>query len=105
MMGCGPLELDCGDGTCFDFFALCDGFQDCSNGFDEDPALCASGVPPEWTCPTSYYNAADGCDCGCGAYDPDCPNATSAVCEYCSSGCSMSSCPGTIDPNNNALCI
>ena len=32
-------------------------------------------APAEWQailCPASYYNADDGCDCGCGAPDPDC---------------------------------
>jgi len=105
MMACGPFELPCGDGTCFTFLGLCDGSPDCATGVDEDPGVCASGVPADWTCPTSYYGTADGCDCGCGATDPDCPSGSSAVCEYCASGCSMSSCPGTIDPNNNAVCI
>lgn len=31
-------------------------------------------VPETWTCPEQYYNAQDGCDCNCGAYDPDCNN-------------------------------
>jgi len=29
-------------------------------------------VPPAWTCDAAAYNAADGCDCGCGDIDPDC---------------------------------
>jgi hypothetical protein len=29
-------------------------------------------LPLGWTCPANYYNATDGCDCGCGAVDPDC---------------------------------
>ena len=36
-------------------------------------ATPAGSVPPaEWTCSSSYYNANDGCDCNCGASDPDC---------------------------------
>jgi hypothetical protein len=35
--------------------------------FYASPAL-----PATWTCPASYYNANDGCDCSCGAPDPDC---------------------------------
>ena len=27
---------------------------------------------PGWTCPQSKYNTKDGCDCGCGVWDPDC---------------------------------
>jgi hypothetical protein len=25
-----------------------------------------------WTCSVAYYDAADGCDCECGVWDPDC---------------------------------
>jgi hypothetical protein len=34
--------------------------------------MCEGGVPPTWTCNPAYYDAADGCDCSCGATDPDC---------------------------------
>ncbi len=64
-------------------------------------------VPDEWGCDPSYYDTDDGCDCGCGALDPDCPNPTVDACEYCGY-------PGTcnegdddcseIQMNNNALC-
>lgn len=39
--------------------------------------------PPEaWTCFEVYFS--DGaCDCGCGAPDPDCPDATLDPCEFC----------------------
>ena len=29
-------------------------------------------IPPEWTCSPNFYDANDGCDCECGAPDPDC---------------------------------
>ncbi len=29
-------------------------------------------VPPEWTCDAGAYHHDDGCDCACGAPDPDC---------------------------------
>jgi len=32
----------------------------------------ALSIPLNWTCLSEYYNTSDGCDCGCGAYDPDC---------------------------------
>lgn len=55
----------CGDGVC---------------DFDEDESRCADdcggsvsgGPPPEWTCPPGWWNAREGCDCECGARDPDC---------------------------------
>ena len=31
------------------------------------------------TCSTDYYAAEDGCDCDCGAYDPDCDIAGQEV--------------------------
>jgi hypothetical protein len=34
-------------------------------------ALCID-IPANWTCDPVYYDAGDGCDCGCGAIDPDC---------------------------------
>ena len=38
---------------------------------DEESEL-DDGVPEEWTCNEAFYDARDGCDCECGAYDPDC---------------------------------
>jgi hypothetical protein len=29
-------------------------------------------IPSQWTCSASWFAANDGCDCGCGAPDPDC---------------------------------
>lgn len=47
------------------------------------------GAPPvpdaatEGACPDSYLGAGDGCDCGCGVVDPDCPTPLQASdCEY-----------------------
>ena len=28
--------------------------------------------PKAWKCDALFYDAGDGCDCGCGAVDPDC---------------------------------
>src|SRR4051812_11950551 len=42
-------------------------------------ALCAAAaapaqaqVDPAFTCDASHFDTHDGCDCGCGAVDPDC---------------------------------
>jgi hypothetical protein len=32
-----------------------------------------------WFCPDSYYGTGDGCDCECGAYDPDCDDPSQEV--------------------------
>lgn len=81
--------------------ALCGTSSTCGDGYcayDEDPTSCAGDcvsetcgdnictlaewngcpsdcevqVPAGWTCDASYYGTLDGCDCECGAYDPDC---------------------------------
>jgi hypothetical protein len=39
------------------------------------------GVPAAWNCAPSYFNGNDGCDCGCGAVDPDCDDG--GVCDFC----------------------
>lgn len=59
-------------------------------------------VPLSWTCSDSFYNSLDGCDCDCGAYDPDCDLSSQTMhgCdsgEYCSSSgvCTSSSQPSS----------
>ena len=32
----------------------------------------ASVVPIQWECEAAKFNSTDGCDCDCGAWDPDC---------------------------------
>jgi hypothetical protein len=89
-----------------------DGLCNCGGIFDWDALDCSMGSAPEgWTCATAYYEASDGCDCGCGVPDPDCNTTALASCSYCwgslAGGCSnfeTQLCPGTINPENNALC-
>jgi hypothetical protein len=35
-----------------------------------------SDVPSTWTCNPLFYGSKDGCDCQCGAWDPDCDATT-----------------------------
>jgi hypothetical protein len=71
-------------------------------------ALLQQAVPTSWTCPESYYGTNDGCDCNCGAPDPDCTRNgdcgnwnwpdMSSTCDmlrakYVCSGNTESSCP------------
>ena len=72
---------------------------------DEDDG--PSGPPEEWTCAPGFYDSDDGCDCGCGVFDPDCTNPTSEACGFCNEsgscaedemGCDL------IAPNDNAIC-
>ena len=60
----------CGDGNV-------DAGEQCDDGNTVDgdgcSAICESeGPPATWTCNATFYAAADGCDCSCGAHDPDC---------------------------------
>jgi hypothetical protein len=51
----------------------------CGDGQTCDAAgRCVEGGGT-WFCPASYYGTRDGCDCECGAYDPDCDDASQAV--------------------------
>jgi hypothetical protein len=64
-------------------------------------------LPPAWSCDIANYGSGDGCDCGCGAIDPDCPNTMIGSCEFCDTmgGCGTGACPANIDPNDIATCI
>lgn len=46
----------------------------------DDTTEPAPSAPLNWTCDVAEY-ADGGCDCGCGAFDPDCSGQTSATCE------------------------
>ncbi len=86
----------CEEGVCVKY---CIYDEDCrgNNGLDCcEEAMCTPAVycpgetPAEWTCSDYYYDADDGCECGCNAPDPDCGNAgcsepgcTANGCEFC----------------------
>jgi cysteine-rich repeat protein len=38
--------------------------------------------PAGWTCNPAFFGSDDGCDCGCGAADTDCADATFASCLF-----------------------
>jgi len=115
----------CGAGICPGSIAAGDNStcMDCSNGVidpgegcDDANLVSTDGCtgnclalmipPPEWSCRSSYYGAMDGCDCGCGAVDPDCADATASSCDFCRvwGSCGTDACPANIDPANNAVC-
>lgn len=48
-----------------------------------EPGRACEPMPTAWVCSLFVYGVDDGCDCGCGARDPDCPEAVSvADCDY-----------------------
>lgn len=84
--------------------------EECDDGNtvsgDGCSATCTLELGATWTCNPASYGGSDGCDCGCGLIDPDCSDATSASCLYCSGGgsCNSQPCPGTLVSVNNAVC-
>jgi len=62
---------NCGDDGCGGTCGAC----------EEGLACKAVGrcAPEGWTCSAFYYGAADACDCGCGAADPDCMDPTNVI--------------------------
>lgn len=48
------------------------------SGCDSPGGTPVTDPPPEWTCDAARFDAADGCDCGCGVPDPDCDGGGSA---------------------------
>lgn len=65
---------DCLLGECPDWDNAC--LTQAIAGVCQDPYnACFGGevvVCSGWTCDPRYYDAADGCDCNCGCWDPDC---------------------------------
>jgi hypothetical protein len=51
------------------------------------PAPAPATRPSTWSCPASYYGTKDGCNCNCGALDPDCASASATL--------SLFNCPGS----------
>jgi len=69
---------------------VCNG--SCDSAASPPRCVESANVPAAWLCPLNNYGTADGCDCGCGALDPDCADATAAACLWCDA------CVGENDP-------
>ena len=89
---CGTVAV-CGDGFCaFDERESCSedctaatcGDNICQGEWESCSSDCIVEAPPEWTCEAAYYGTLDGCDCDCGALDPDCALGQSTL--NCSAG-------------------
>jgi hypothetical protein len=108
--GCGALDPACKDATsascdeCNPFGSCNKFFGSCKSIDPNDNTKCAP-VPPAWTCTKEAY--LDGsCDCGCGAPDLGCKDATVASCVICNDpgSCSTNECPGIIKDGVNWTC-
>lgn len=108
--GCGASDIDCKHDDIEDC-EICNAPNACSGAecpgriSEDDPTHCTA-TPVEWNCNDRLYADESSCDCGCGAPDPDCEDDSIDSCDACDlpGGCSNSDCPGSIDPDNNALC-
>lgn len=66
---------DCGDDGCGGSCGACGANEACST-YGRCVYEGAGSTPPAaWVCNDSYWDAGDGCDCNCGALDPDCGEA------------------------------
>jgi hypothetical protein len=87
----------------------------CNNGWDDDAdgktdcddPDCSSSVfcPIGWTCTFDLYYEGT-CDCGCGAFDPDCSGTTPDYCMGCgdTGSCANGTC-SNVDPEDNSHCF
>lgn len=87
--GCGAIDPDCSPGAgtigaAGSFAAECDRCFNTGN----DQVGC--DPPGAWTCDDQHYGTGDGCDCQCGAPDPDCEDDTGA-----NEGCATADCSET----------
>jgi hypothetical protein len=80
---------------------------DAYTALDEGPIQVAIDpcVPAAWTCLDSRYAADQGCDCGCGALDPDCDDESLDACDNCGppGSCSSANCYA-LSPARNWSC-
>jgi len=104
--GCGVMDPDCGgegctQGRCFD--AACTTCHDdygrpyacaaAEAGWDQDTTDGSPGSLDASHCNAVHFDAADGCDCGCGGIDPDCGSGgcspfgcSDSMCDRCTDG-------------------
>jgi hypothetical protein len=106
--GCGVVDVDCPDASATSCQA-CDvsgcSSINCGTIKPDDNAHCS--VPPfTWQCSARLYADGSRCDCGCGAFDPDCASMGLDACDRCDDpgSCSAPACPGIIDPTSNDHC-
>jgi hypothetical protein len=106
--GCGVVDPDCNDRTAASCdwcgsAGTCNEGGSCGDIRPEDNSTCRA-----WTCDPARYDAADGCDCGCGIVDPDCGGATPASCDKCNGvvdgGCSPAGTCADLESADNSLC-
>ena len=78
-LGTERFTLDNTAATATTYYVVVDGASAAADGCGafEIRVRDPQSAPAAWTCDATYYANVDGCDCACGAWDPDCdePNA------------------------------
>jgi hypothetical protein len=109
--GCAALDIDCADQSASSCerapIGSCAGFNLFDRLSPSDNAICS--VPPTgWQCDALLYASEGECNCGCGAFDPDCSSFGNEACDVCddTGSCSVRGCgeTNTIDPDVNWQC-
>ncbi len=100
--GCGEADPDCAGKGCNSVSCKASACE-VRHGAHGKPL-----PPATWTCAAASYGASDGCDCGCGALDPDChaggggcaePGCQDDHCDSCRDATGThTSCRSTCDP-------
>jgi hypothetical protein len=106
--GCGVVDPDCATSAA-ESCEWCNDEGSCSvqtcpgTIAPSDNATCYQPAPPTWwTCPAAAYADGTQCDCGCGAYDLDCPHSAPSACDECGE---CGPCPDSISPLSNSHCL
>ena len=90
---CGAVDPDCADAAMT--------LYNCQEGQTCD---ANAGVPTGWTlCAADQFNggAANGCDCACGAWDPDCDLMPTPTVDGCTAG---DTCSGSVG-SGTSVCV
>lgn len=69
---CGAPDPDCG-------LAGVDQSGCAPGGVCQEDGTCTISLPEGWDCRRRFYGTGDGCDCNCGAWDPDCDSPDAQV--------------------------
>jgi hypothetical protein len=83
---CGSRE--CGSDGCGGSCGTCGTNETCTTSGQCKWTGGGTMPPADWHCNDAYWDAGDGCDCNCGALDPDCGQ----------SGQSLHGCTGLTNP-------
>ena len=101
--GCGVVDIDCPDATP----ASCDTCHGCYSTLcpgslvPGDTTACIP-PPPAWHCDEHFWADGYTCDCGCGAVDLDCENASRSSCDQCpNESCSDPYCMDVRESDNS----